>query len=131
MPLLSARRWKEHLSSGGLPAVQLGFWAPLLHFDTLSHSSLVLASHCQGCWEEDVTFASQLRGLCFPSEGRRDLSHEAFVAGSLCPGPARGGLGRSACGKVAGACQTERDLLHCDVTDAADGGGAWASPRRT
>lgn len=33
--------------------------------------------------------------------------------------------------KVAGTCQTERDLLHCDVTDAADRGGVWVSPPRT
>lgn len=50
MPLPSARQWKEHLKErGAFHSVQLGFGSPLLHFDTPSHSSLVLASHCERC----------------------------------------------------------------------------------
>lgn len=33
-----------------------------------------------------MTFVSQLCGLCFPSEGRRDLSRECFIAGVTVPG---------------------------------------------
>lgn len=50
MLLLSAYRRKEHLKEwGAFHSVQVGFGSPLLHFDTPSHSSLVLAYHRDGC----------------------------------------------------------------------------------
>lgn len=41
----------------------------------------------------------------------------------MCSGPMCSGLGRSVYVKVDGTCWATRDLLHCDVTDAADGAG--------
>lgn len=79
-----------------------------------------------------MTFVYQRCGLCFPSEGRRDLRVTSILLpGSVHPEPGRGGLGQSVCVQAAGTCWTAHDLLHCDVTDAADGEGAWGSPLGT